>query len=150
MPVDDENKLTERDLEAYEEIQKNQCEEQDGKLAVSIARLKSMISDSQTTWCCQSTGVNIISGDNYKNLENWQALMATNAIDLNSGEDEHYHDNNSSMGDNGTVAGIDGMNIDQQDGSRQHNEVVEALVNPDAVIEDHITPTDVQNLLRDQ
>jgi len=75
--------LTEADLLAYEESQKNHREELHGLMAIAAARTKKIFGDEHCNWTCGTSGVGVAHGADYIGLQQWQSKMSEAIATLN-------------------------------------------------------------------
>ncbi|KIK77096.1 hypothetical protein PAXRUDRAFT_36833 [Paxillus rubicundulus Ve08.2h10] len=137
--------LTEADLQVYKESQKNQCEEQHGKLAISIARSKGIIRNDTATWSCQSTDISIAHENDYLKLHMWQASMETMITDLNGEKNGDIVGLNGGKEDIGTLSwsGMDAMDADLGEGTGQLDGGVQSIAGSLSIVQDHLTLVEV-------
>ena len=75
--------LTEADLPAYEESQKNHREELHGLMAIAAARTKKIFGSEHCNWTCRTSGVGVAHGVDYIRLQQWQGKMSEDIATLN-------------------------------------------------------------------
>ena len=137
--------LTEADLLAYEESQKNHREELHGLMAIAAARTTKLFGDEHCNWTCGTSGVGVAHGADYIRLQRWQNQMSEAIVTLNG--DSALARCDSDTENAGDVAVISdevlGSDIDRDYGVEQ----ISTLQHKD---EDHLSAINPSYLLKDQ
>ncbi|KAI9566422.1 hypothetical protein HD554DRAFT_2174349 [Boletus coccyginus] len=142
--------LTEHDLQAFVEAQKNQCEEQHGYLAMSIVQSKRILAEGTQTWTCNNSAqISIAQGDDLFKLLTWQKAMTTIISQINEEDEECENTAEETPGDVMLTAASLMLNEISQNTEFNKDGTVVPLVQSGS-IEDHLNAVETSSLLRDQ
>ncbi|KAG2103161.1 hypothetical protein BD769DRAFT_1696165, partial [Suillus cothurnatus] len=142
---DMEVKLTEADLQAYEELQKNHHEELHALTAITAGRAKKIFGDEQCNWIVRSNDISIAQGVDYINLHNWQNQMMEDIADIN--------DNDlSAICDTSIPAEVTMISSDEIISGlhNDHHGVKSLSLTMQSKVLEHVTAVDPSQLLKDQ
>lgn len=142
--------LTETDLQAFQEAQKNVREERHGALAVYVAESRSILSNNEEHWVASHCdGVSIAQGDDYHKILTWQSSMNKVVAQINEDVDDE-RDNPLAAEDEGQVTS-DTLMVETV--AEENNDFAEGgvqMLEDTTLVQENLNPLDVSGLLKEQ